>query len=394
MLFYYMLRLAILCCLIYAVKTAGFAQESDWRAGRTTDSLPYLEYGLGNDRLGGAKMTYLDTGIAVRIIDSLNGDYKVRLSQLHTAWLPKANFKPDSELSIRPYYLTGDWKVSGDEKHDYVSVWLDERLPYRSQQQVNPARIVIDVFGATSNSNWIQHLPTATEIRAAWYEQVEDDVFRIFIELQHQQHWGYSIYYEGTKLIIKVNRQPGELDISKLKIAVDAGHGGDNIGTRGVSTRIREKDYTLLMAKELEKALLEENAEVFMTRRTDTAISMTARTLIVREQSPDLLISIHLNSSDIDTVKGASTYYRYIGFRPLTQAVLKRMVEIGLAEFGNIGSFNFGLSGATEYPGCLVEVAFLSNREDERRVLDPNFHRLVALKIVEGIRDWLNSLRE
>ncbi|MBD0298181.1 MAG: hypothetical protein ICV84_23790, partial [Flavisolibacter sp.] len=38
--------------------------------GRTTGRLPYLEYGLGGDRLGGAKMTYLDTGILSKVVDS------------------------------------------------------------------------------------------------------------------------------------------------------------------------------------------------------------------------------------------------------------------------------------------------------------------------------------
>lgn len=116
---------------------------------------------------------------------------------------------------------------------------------------------------------------------------------------------------------------------------------------------------------------------------------MVERTLMLKEQSPDLLISIHLNSSGKDSIKGASTYYRYIGFRPLTQSVLKRILELGLAEFGNVGSFNFSLSGPTDYPNCLVEVAFLSNKADEKRIRDPKFHKLVAAKIVAGIKDWL-----
>jgi N-acetylmuramoyl-L-alanine amidase len=105
------------------------------------------------------------------------------------------------------------------------------------------------------------------------------------------------------------------------------------------------------------------------------------------------LISIHLNSSGFDTVQGASTYYRYIGFRPLTQTILKRMLELGLEDYGNTGSFNFGLNGPTDYPNCMVEVAFLSNKEDERRILDPKFHKQVAEKIVEGIKDWLKNIQ-
>jgi N-acetylmuramoyl-L-alanine amidase len=64
------------------------------------------------------------------------------------------------------------------------------------------------------------------------------------------------------------------------------------------------------------------------------------------------------------------------------------MLETGLKEYGNVGSFNFALSGPTDYPNCLVEVAFLSNRQDEKKIVDPKFHKLVAKKIMEGVKDY------
>lgn len=361
--------------------------------GETTGPLPFLNYGLGEDRLGGAKMTYLDSNVMIKVVDSVKNDYKIELSKNHFAYLPKANFKRNDTLLFRPYYLTDNWKVYGDDKYDYVTISLDERLPYKSIQEINPARIVVDIFGATSNTNWITQLSSTKEIKNTWYEQVEDDVFRVYIELKHNQHWGYSIFYDKKKLVIRIKRQPSFLVLSKLKVAVDAGHGGENIGAAGVTSNIEEKNYTLKIAKELEKALKKEKAQVFMTRERDTTLSMIERTQMLRQWDPNFLISIHLNSSSKDTMRGVSTYYRYIGFRPLTQFILKRMQELGLKEYGNVGSFNFSLSGPTEFPNCLVEVAFLSNKQDEKRILNPAFHRQVAAKIVAGIKDWLRSLK-
>jgi N-acetylmuramoyl-L-alanine amidase len=57
-----------------------------------------------------------------------------------------------------------------------------------------------------------------------------------------------------------------------------------------------------------------------------------------------------------------------------------------------VGSFNFSLSGPTEYPNCLVEVAFLSNAEDEKKILSRKFHKAVSKKIYKGIRDWLKNM--
>jgi N-acetylmuramoyl-L-alanine amidase len=129
-----------------------------------------------------------------------------------------------------------------------------------------------------------------------------------------------------------------------------------------------------------------------MTRTKDTTLSMFERIQFLEQKNPDLLISIHLNSSSQDTTSGVSTYYRYIGFRPLSEAILKSMLQLGLHEFGNVGSFNFSLNGPTDYPNCLVEVAFLSNKKDEKKILNPRFRQEVATKIVEGLEEFLKKL--
>ena len=380
--------LLLLLCVIYChVSNAQLI-------GRTVGPLAYLEYGLGDDRLGGAKMTYLDSNVLIKVVDSVNADYKVQLSGSHFAYLPKQNFKADTSTLVQPFYLSASWRVWGDDKYDYISVSLPERLPYKSTHQISPSRIVVDVFGVVSNTNWITQLKTAKEIRNVWYEQVEDDVFRIYIELKHRQHWGHFIYYNKNALQVRVKRQPPSLKNKKLTIAIDAGHGGSNTGAVGISSKIQEKDYTLKIAQQLEKYLRRKKFNVYMTRKDDIDISMIDRTLMLRQQDPDLLISIHLNSSGNTSVKGVSTYYRYIGFRPLSEKILDRMLELGLNNFGNIGAFNFSLSGPFEYPNCLVEVAFLSNQEDEKRILDENFHQNVAKKIYKGLKDWIREVKK
>jgi N-acetylmuramoyl-L-alanine amidase len=364
-------------------------------AGRTTGPLPFLEYGLGDDRLGGAKMGYLDSNIALRVIDSFKTDYKIQLSAFHTGWLSKQSFRADTSLHFAPYYLSTSWRVWGDDRYDYVSIGLPERLPYKVIQQVDPARIVVDIYGVTSNTNWITQLKTVKEIKNVWYEQPEDDMFRVIIELKYQQHWGYFLYYNRNALQVRVKRQPSSLRPKNLVVAIDAGHGGTNTGAGGsTDSTIMEKDYTLKIATQLEKYLKRKNVTTFMTRTKDTTLDMVERTMMLRQRDPDILISIHLNSAGNATVKGTSTYYRYIGFRPLTQQVLDRMLELGLNNYGNIGNFNFALSGPTEYPNCLVEVAFLSNPEDEAKILDPDFQKAVAKKIYKGIDDWLKALRK
>ena len=359
--------------------------------GRTTGPIPFLEYGIGDDRLGGAKMTFLDSNVLLKVVDSFKTKYQVQLSRNHFAYVDKKNLVSDS-LAVLKTHLTNNWKVFGDSAYDYVTISLDEKLPYRGTQQIDPARLVVEIFGTQSNTNWITQLSTTTEIKNAYYEQEEDDVMKVIIDLNHRQHWGYTIFYEKNKLVIRIKRQPQKLDLKYLTIVVDAGHGGDNKGADGVTSKVLEKNYTLLIATELRNALVKKKANVIMTREKDTTLSMPERIEFLKQQCPDMLISIHLNSASVDSIQGVSTYYRYIGFRPLSVAILHHMLELNLKEYGNVGNFNFSLSGPTDYPNCLVEVAFLSNKEDEKKILSPAFHKAVAKKIVEGIEEFLKNL--
>ncbi len=395
----YLMRPIALMILCFLQAGLCFSQDSAWQA-RTTGRLPFLEYGIGDDRLGGAKMTYLDSGILLLVVDSFKTDYKVRLSKYHSGYIAKETVQLLKKQPARPpvhnTHLSGSWKVFGDSAADYVAISLDEHMPYHAFQLMSPARIAIDLFGVTSNTNWITQLRSTREIRNCWYEQVEDDVMRVYIELKHTQHWGCHIGYDttGNRLVVRVKRQPVVPDIKKMRIAIDAGHGGDNEGASGVNSHVLEKNYTLLIAKQLQATLRKAGVKaVFMTRQTDTSLSMVERIEMLRKFDPNFLVSIHLNSTSTDTVQGTSTYYRYPGFRPLSEAILTRMLSLGLKEYGNVGNFNFALNGPMDYPNALVEVAFLSNPADEKKILSPKFHKAVAQKIYLGMTDWLKQIK-
>jgi len=363
---------------------------------KSTGKLPAILYGLGDDRLGGAKMGYIDTNILFKVIDTTITPWKVQLSKYRTAFVDKVYLKPDTSLKEKPFYLTSNFKVYGsDSCHDIVTIHMDEKLPYRSWMQIEPAAIQIEIFGVQSNTNWITQLPsTLKEIKNVYYRQSEEDVMLVTIELKHKNHWGYTIQYLNNQLVIKVKQQPKLLDIKKLKITIDAGHGGSNTGAAGNTTNILEKNYTLLFAKQLKKYLKTMGvSNVVMTRETDTTLDMKDRIIFCEQHNPDLLISIHLNSNADKTIQGCGTFYRHIGFRPLSLSILNRMKKIGLEEYGNVGSFNFGLSGPTDFINTLIEVAFLSNREDEQKLANSKFHTQTAIQIYKGIVDWLKDVR-
>jgi len=360
----------------------------------TKGRLAHMEYGLGDDRLGGAKVGYLDSNIVLKIIGKVGAHYKVQLAKSRIAYIPDELVELAPKGTFTPESLTAKWNVYGDEKFDYIKVGLFARLPYQSFQLTDPSKIVVDIFGATNNTNWITQMQNVKEIQKLDYEQVTDDIFRITIQLKHAQHWGHQIFYQGNNLVIKIKQQPENLLLSNLTIAVDAGHGGTNNGGVGATGRY-EKDVTLSLSLKLQKALEKEGAKVIMTRTEEKFVDNKERILFYRDSLPDLLLSVHLNSSD-DPFRsaGTSTYYRHIGFRNLSLDIYKRLLELGLKEYGNTGSFNFMLNSPIEYPNALIETVFLSNLDEEAQILDPAFQQQMVDKIVLGVKDFLAGCKK
>lgn len=371
------------------------------RTAEVVGRRPFLNVGLGSDRLGGAKLGYLQPGALVCVTGKVSGQYRVRLSEQMEAWLPEefARFLPvDAPL---PTSLTGSISVTGSDSEDVVIVGLSTKLPYASAQQTEPNAVVVDVFGATSNTNWITHQLSAQGITSVKWNQVAADQYRLTIGLKHRQHWGYDIDYVGSALRIRVRRPPIVADTARplagLKIAVDAGHGGSNRGALG-STGVEEMNVNLAIAKQLDSILTARGATTVLTRLGDEGPSMNDRADTVINSRANILVSIHCNStgetSDPTQVGGTSTYYRYDGFKPLADIVYGRVLTLGLRQIGVVGSFNFSLSGPTQLPNVLVETAFLSNPEDEMYLLDPDFRRRLAEQVAEGVGEFVRTRAE
>jgi N-acetylmuramoyl-L-alanine amidase len=358
---------------------------------------PYLNAGLGADRLGGAKLGTLQSGIRLIVRGKVGDQYRVQLGDEMEAWLPGDFAQLLPIETPHPRSLVGTLTVSGNDKEDVVTVSLNQRLPYLSQQSVNPQAIIVDIFGATSNTNWITQQLSGRGINSVTWNQVAADQYRLTITLKYQQHWGYDISYDNSSAMrIAVRRPPvissPDSALFGLKIALDAGHGGDNNGAIG-STGVKEKDITFSVIHHLDSLLKSKGATVVLTRASDVAVPMSSRTENIISSGANILVSVHANSignnSDPELTKGTSAYYRHIGFQPLANIMYGKMLELGLDQFGLVGSFNFSLNAPTQLPNVLVETAFMSNPEDEMLLLDDNFRIRIAAQIVKGLQEFV-----
>ncbi|GBG55563.1 N-acetylmuramoyl-L-alanine amidase [Sporomusaceae bacterium FL31] len=178
-------------------------------------------------------------------------------------------------------------------------------------------------------------------------------------------------------------------------IVLDPGHGGSDPGAIGLNN-ITEKAVTLPIAQKV-KALLEKaGAKVVMTRQDDRDVfgagasaveELSARTNVANKIKADLFLSIHANAFSNRSVGGTSTHYylksRYD--RLLAECLQSSVVAAdGLTDRG-VQAANFYVVKRTLMPAALIEVAFISNPDEEKLLNTPQFQQQLAQGIVTGL---------
>lgn len=351
----------------------------------------YLQYGDGNDRLGGSKMGYLDAGISLKTIGQIGDLYAVQLSKNRVAYIPKEYVA--ETLDRAKTENSSSWVISQDNKTDRISISLPSRHPYQSWTQLDPTTICVDIFGVTNNSNWITQRGDLGMIDHVEWQQVDCDVLRVIIKLKEKYSWGYSIAYKGNSLVVNVKHTPS-LSLKDLTIGLDAGHGGKYPGAIS-NTGLKESDINLDIVLRIKKILEKKGAKVVLSRDSDVDLTMSQRKEIFLKGNVDLMMSVHNNAggSPLNEM-GTSTYYKHISNRDLAQCVLKRMLDLGVKDFGLTGNFNFSLNAPTEYPNMLLEALFMSSLPEEELLADPDYRQRIAEQAVKGIEDYLKLVKK
>ena len=189
--------------------------------------------------------------------------------------------------------------------------------------------------------------------------------------------------------------------LSGKVIVIDPGHGGNDSGAIG-PTGVMEKTVTLNIALRLQKLLEAEGATVYMTRSTDTEVSpkganasdieeLQARCDVANNHDADIFISIHNDSFTNGAAKGTTGYYYSRGSaksRDLADKVRSGVIDqIGTQSRGT-QSCNFYVVKHTDMPATLVEVAFISNPEEEKLLNSADGAQKAAQGIADGIADY------
>lgn len=224
----------------------------------------------------------------------------------------------------------------------------------------------------------------------------------------------------------------------QIIVAIDAGHGGEDPGASGANGS-REKDITLMVAKKLKQQIdAEPNMRAVLTRDGDYFIPLHGRVVKARGMQADLFVSIHADAFTKQSARGSSVFAlsergatsasaRYLAKKEnesdliggvslndkdpilartlldLSQtATINDSLKLGKAVLSEIGEINtlhakrveqaaFAVLKSPDIPSILVETAFISNPEEERRLNDEAYQEQLCASILNGIKKYFST---
>lgn len=174
--------------------------------------------------------------------------------------------------------------------------------------------------------------------------------------------------------------------IHEAAIAIDPGHGGADSGEVG-RAGLLESEICWDVANRLAERLIGRGAKVLLTRDESEGPDNTERARRANDFGADLLISIHLNAHDSAEAGGSSSYY--FGVSKTGQALAENIQDelIGLgARDCRAHARSYPILKETRMPAVLVEPAFVTNPEEEKRLDDHEFRNAIADAIVAAIQ--------
>ncbi len=348
---------------------------------------------IGRPIPGGTYKWFLLPGTPLEVTGR-SGDFaRVRLDSKLEIWVLATELHP----------LVASWlpakRVAGNARLVSQAEWVDlvvpmaARPPYFVEEGTN--ELTVTLYGTIINTDIVNYGANDSLVRETKWTQESSDRGHFTLALSSPAY-GYLAFWQNGSFVLRVRRPP-RIDASSplrgLTIAIDPGH--PPIGATG-PTGLYEAVPTLAIGLVVQQMLESKGAKVVMTRSTAAPVPLGDRPIIARKSNANALVSIHLNALPDGvnpfTSNGTGAYYFRSQSVPLARELQRAMVaRMGLRDLG-INYDNLRLARPTWMPAVLCEGAFLMIPEQENALRTPEFQKLYATAIVDGLESYFRSL--
>ena len=410
------------------------------------------------------------TADKTRVVFDIKQMDKYKVSQLsNPSRLVVDFYKADNKLSFQNKHITDKrlFKIRVSDSTNRIRVVLDlhQHSTYKAftlgKDKKGMQRLVVDLGDSVSNKAVEKQAPQITTVKSkvtssskasikpsvAVVAEVEKPVVKTGIKVPAEK--SISPLVKMTKVLPKheknthlatqnlLNRESSIFSQPKmLVIAIDAGHGGKDVGAIG-HNNVQEKVATLNMAKELKRLIdLQPGMRAVLTRDKDVFIPLGERVKIAKKQDADMFISIHADAFHDHSVRGGSVYILSKGgassvmarllaksenaslqdiqlkgrdddvafalsdltreaniraSRKLAHTVLNEMQKKVKMHKHSVQSAKFAVLKSIDMPSLLIETAFISNPHEARNLMSKTFQTKMASAITSGLTKFVDK---
>ena len=401
-----------------------------------------------------------------RVVFDLKQMAEYKVSQLNNPSRLVVDFyKTDNKLSFKNKHITDKRlfkiRVSDSAKRIRVVLDLHQHSTYKaftlSKDKAGKQRLVVDLGDSVSNRVVQKPSMQISSVKSPVKSLVKASV-KVVAKVEHPAvktgikapvEKSISPLVKMTKVRSQqavnthpaiqslLNREGSDFSQPKmLVIAIDAGHGGKDVGAIGHND-VQEKVATLSMAKELKRLIdLQPGMRAVLTRDKDVFIPLGERVRIAKSQDADMFISIHADAFHDDSVRGGSVYILSRGgassvmarllarsenaslqdvqlkgrdddvafalsdltreanvraSRKLAHTVLNEMQKKVKMHKHSVQSAKFAVLKSIDMPSLLIETAFISNPHEARNLMNKTFQTKMASAIASGLTKFVEK---
>lgn len=362
--------------------------------------------------------------------------------------LVKKKRRHNAERSAAPVLLQKVSFSTASRPHK-VTIYISGPVKVAQKRLYNPDRLYIDFLNARPAENLQEEVSVKGEIlRRITVRQSGKNVSRVVLDFNPVRGLKVGVLKKNSKVVVEFRQTPKTAGIAKAVpgrtakrgnekpvIVIDPGHGGKDMGARRGS--LLEKHINLTISKHLKKILeTRYRYRVIMTRKDDTFISLDKRGEIANAKDADLFVSIHANAAKREGANGFETFYlgeassdkaretaarenndlvfsradsdvrkiltdmmwmtKFNDSSKLAAAVQDHLYLDMTEKYGGITDRGidkamFVVLHNTKMPSILVEVGFITNAREARRLNNRKYLNRLAESIAQGIHAFLKE---
>ena len=322
------------------------------------------------------------------------------------------------------------WRFNASQNQ--LEITTDEGVQPRAQLVSDPTRLVIDLPGIVLGRPVINEAISGT-VRSLRIGQFDRDTTRIVIELApgytlepsqikfrgiSDRRWLIKLptpqlsstsasaiavvpsvqsvttasprvmpVFNPAMTTTQIPRSPN----GRMLVIIDPGHGGPDPGAIGING-LQEKGIVLDIGNQVAASLQRQGIQALLTRADDRDLDLEPRVQMAEQSNATVFVSIHANAISLSRpdISGLETYYHESGLG-LAKIIHQNVLQMTGAGDRGVRKARFYVLRKTSMPSVLVEVGFVTGRDDASRLSNPAYRTQMADAIARGILQYLQQ---